>query len=567
MENLPHPKDLDFNQENLAAAWKKWKKEFNLFLIATESDMKPDKVKTSMFLTCIGSKGRDIHSTLDFDSPDEEMNLQTVIEKFDAYCEPRKNITFLRHKFFTCGQAEHQKFDEYVVELRQKAQQCEFGNLTDSLTKDILICGIRDMRLRERLLREPNLDLQKTIHAGQSAEQTRLQSRMLNATSETRDNEISRVYSQHDRKGAKTQITRHMQYRHQNEQGGSDRKPAKFQAPSQHYVTNCHYCGYNHKRNKCPAFHKTCEKCKKQGHYAKMCKSRKFVHKVEIHTDDESDDDTHALEMITANNSRVHKIEKFKTPKDIWTVELKVNNSNVTFKIDTGADMTSYDADSFDFKSLDKELKTAVELDEKYWRENDAKFRAVRQKVASYEEFRDIVEASHLKPLGKEDKVQEKFKQSWNTVAKSCNSQQVATTCEKTETQVPIKIPKTSHEFVREWCRHKNSKQSQYEMLMLITTEQLAAQFKTEIPNGLLGEILCVLKEYYSKENHLAIIEILDILSQSSRFSLCLQFMNANELKECHNLFKKLSSDISQKDDIESKERFQVLKKKYSIDE
>ncbi|CAI9728265.1 Hypothetical predicted protein [Octopus vulgaris] len=338
MENLPHPKDLDFNQENLAAAWKKWKKEFNLFLIATESDMKPDKVKTSMFLTCIGSKGRDIHSTLDFDSPDEEMNLQTVIEKFDAYCEPRKNITFLRHKFFTCGQAEHQKFDEYVVELRQKAQQCEFGNLTDSLTKDILICGIRDMRLRERLLREPNLDLQKTIQAGQSAEQTRLQSRMLKATSETRDNEISRVYSQHDRKGAKTQITRHMQYRHQNEQGGSDRKPAKFQAPSQHYVTNCHYCGYYHKRNKCPAFHKTCEKCKKQGHYAKMCKSRKFVHKVEIHTDDESDDDTHALEMITANNSRVHKIEKFKTPKDIWTVELKVNNSNVTFKIDTGAD-------------------------------------------------------------------------------------------------------------------------------------------------------------------------------------------------------------------------------------
>ncbi|CAI9726762.1 Hypothetical predicted protein [Octopus vulgaris] len=341
MENLPHPKDLDFNQENLAAAWKKWKKEFNLFLIATESDMKPDKVKTSMFLTCIGSKGRDIHSTLDFDSPDEEMNLQTVIEKFDAYCEPRKNITFLRHKFFTCGQAEHQKFDEYVVELRQKAQQCEFGNLTDSLTKDILICGIRDMRLRERLLREPNLDLQKTIQAGQSAEQTRLQSRILNATSETRDNEISRVYSQHDRKGAKTQITRHMQSRHQNEQGGSDRKPAKFQALSQHYVTNCHYCGYNHKRNKCPAFHKTCEKCKKQGHYAKMCKSRKFVHKVEIHTDDESDDDTHALEMITANNSRVHKIEKFKTPKDIWTVELKVNNSNVTFKIDTGADVSA----------------------------------------------------------------------------------------------------------------------------------------------------------------------------------------------------------------------------------
>lgn len=104
-------------------------------------------------------------------------------------------------------------------------------------------------------------------------------------------------------------------------------------------------------------------------------------------------------------------------------------------------------------------------------------------------------------------------------------------------------------------------------MLMLTTTEQLAVQFKTEIPNGLLGEILCVLEEYFSKENYLPIIEILDILSQSSRFSLCLQFMNSNELKKCYNLFKKLSSDVSQKDDIELKERLHMLKKKYSIDE
>lgn len=41
-----------------------------------------------------------------------------------------------------------------------------------------------------------------------------------------------------------------------------------------------------------------------------------------------------------------------------------------------------------DFHALEKELQEAVAADEKYQRENDAKFRAVRQKVASYEEFR-----------------------------------------------------------------------------------------------------------------------------------------------------------------------------------
>lgn len=45
-------------------------------------------------------------------------------------------------------------------------------------------------------------------------------------------------------------------------------------------------------------------------------------------------------------------------------------------------------SDEIDMSKLRKQLGEAVQADEVYWRENDAKFRAVRQKVASYEEFR-----------------------------------------------------------------------------------------------------------------------------------------------------------------------------------
>lgn len=49
----------------------------------------------------------------------------------------------------------------------------------------------------------------------------------------------------------------------------------------------------------------------------------------------------------------------------------------------------SYDDDkAIDFKKLEKELTNAVEDEARYWRENDAKFRAVHQKVATYDEFR-----------------------------------------------------------------------------------------------------------------------------------------------------------------------------------
>ena len=50
--------------------------------------------------------------------------------------------------------------------------------------------------------------------------------------------------------------------------------------------------------------------------------------------------------------------------------------------------MVSRKEDKIDFNKLERDLNNAVEMDNRYWRENDAKFRAVNQKVANYDEFR-----------------------------------------------------------------------------------------------------------------------------------------------------------------------------------
>jgi hypothetical protein len=42
----------------------------------------------------------------------------------------------------------------------------------------------------------------------------------------------------------------------------------------------------------------------------------------------------------------------------------------------------SHDDESLNFDKLEKELNVAVNADQRYWRENDAKFRALHQKVA-----------------------------------------------------------------------------------------------------------------------------------------------------------------------------------------
>ena len=44
--------------------------------------------------------------------------------------------------------------------------------------------------------------------------------------------------------------------------------------------------------------------------------------------------------------------------------------------------------EDIDFAELEKELEAAIDQDTRYWLQNDAKIRAVNQRVATYDEFR-----------------------------------------------------------------------------------------------------------------------------------------------------------------------------------
>ena len=61
----------------------------------------------------------------------------------------------------TQNQPAEESIDQYVTNLKIKAQTCEFENLRDSLIRDHIVCGIICDKTRGRLLRKPNLDLQR----------------------------------------------------------------------------------------------------------------------------------------------------------------------------------------------------------------------------------------------------------------------------------------------------------------------------------------------------------------------------------------------------------------------
>ena len=101
MSKLNPPKELRFDG-NLSQNWERWKREFKFYMTATESNEKGEDVKTSMLLTTIGERAREIYYTFTFANEDDAMKLDPVVAKFDEYMKPKKNIPLLTPCYETC---------------------------------------------------------------------------------------------------------------------------------------------------------------------------------------------------------------------------------------------------------------------------------------------------------------------------------------------------------------------------------------------------------------------------------------------------------------------------------
>ncbi|KAM7067766.1 dynein axonemal assembly factor 19 isoform 1-T1 [Molossus nigricans] len=196
--------------------------------------------------------------------------------------------------------------------------------------------------------------------------------------------------------------------------------------------------------------------------------------------------------------------------------------------------------DIIDFKALEKELQAALTADEKYQRENAAKLRAVEQRVASYEEFRGIVLASHLKPLEQKDKIGGRRTVPWNchtTPGRTSQDETTEISQEKTLLQ-----PETSAEFYRDWRRYLRSGPERYQALLRLGGPKLGHLFQTDVGFGLLGELLVALADHVRPADRLVVLGILHSLANTRRFALNLSLMSYAERESCRNLFQKLQA-------------------------
>ena len=199
------------------------------------------------------------------------------MEKFELFCNPRKNTIYERYVFFSRNPDSGESIDHYVTVLKNLADTCEFGTLKELLIHDGIVFGIRDSSVRERLLRDAKLTLESATEKVRSAELTQIQLKQM-AADKTTDESISAI----------------------NTGKPSEKQPSKLP------MIDCKFCGRRHPRNKnlCPACGSKCQKCGLANHFAIKCKTReirppktgKRLHLVEIEDDTE---DEFAIDVVT----------------------------------------------------------------------------------------------------------------------------------------------------------------------------------------------------------------------------------------------------------------------------
>ena len=151
------------------------KQKWSNYELAIGIARKEDPIRVATFLTVIGNEALDVYNAFTWDSDEDKVKMDEVLEHFEQYCEPRKNTIYERYLFFSGGQGSGEPIDKYATIPRNMADSREFQDLKDSLIRDCIVFGIADNNVRERLLRVPDLTLNKAPEIARAAEATQSQ--------------------------------------------------------------------------------------------------------------------------------------------------------------------------------------------------------------------------------------------------------------------------------------------------------------------------------------------------------------------------------------------------------
>ena len=260
------------------------------------------------------------------------------------------NETLERHKFFKRKQEEGETFDEFLTELRLLSKNCNFcatNGCFEGLLRDRIVAGVKNDKIREKLLSEKDLTLLKTIDICRSCEKA---SDGMAELSKSGEDDTSKEVGRIDEK------------RFRSTQNTSDGK------------INCKFCGRKHTfgRDSCPAWGKRCRKCNELNHFENVCTKREMpLSEIKKADSISTNPVTRVQESLSAalflgsiGAAESLDLERGNKVSNCWEILIPTQTvMPLKFKIDTGAEVSVISEKHLKlFKRSTEELKQPNKL-------------------------------------------------------------------------------------------------------------------------------------------------------------------------------------------------------------
>ena len=251
------PDPLDFkNPED----WPRWKQRFEQFRVASGLGDQDAKKQVSTLLYCLGEQAETVLASTNI-TEEQWKVYDTVIGKFDSFFKVTRNVIFERARFNRRVQLEGESAEQFIVELYNLVEFCNYGELASEMIRDRLVVGIRDRHLSERLQLDSELTLEKAKRAIRQSGAVQGQQHELKGATTEPSSSLDKLQANYK----KTQNSHGAPRRLQLETGKKGRQPNNSSKP-------CTRCGRGpHARDKCPAKDAVCHRCKRKGHFMSCC--------------------------------------------------------------------------------------------------------------------------------------------------------------------------------------------------------------------------------------------------------------------------------------------------------
>ncbi|UYV61748.1 K02A2.6-like [Cordylochernes scorpioides] len=299
MENI-----MPFVAYNGEKKWETWREAFEIFSIAADLESMPLVRQRAILKHILGEKTMSIYKTFRVTENEAYPSIKEMLDMLSKHFKPFKNIIQIRNKFSTCVQKEGQGITEFVTELKQLAQECEFEELAESLIRDRFIIGMIDQEVKKKLLEDPQLTLPKAISVATIAKSVCLQ-----------------IASWDEKQAMIEKINKNTWEKNRNRV-----EKAKAGPSISNTRNECKWCGQQHTYGNCPAYRKTCNACGKLNHFAAVCRTKRIRNLIAENEGDESFE----------GGINVNKVLVKTVRSDKWSAVRSINGNKTSVHLDTG---------------------------------------------------------------------------------------------------------------------------------------------------------------------------------------------------------------------------------------